>query len=129
MARQVKIPVWTVSQVNRAGANDDVIEGDKAAGSYGKIMIADFIMSWSRKRKDKASGTARMHIMKNRFGQDGMTYGAKINTSNGNIIIDNSELGDEELSNSSDQMKPVNKSNFSTDEKQYLKSKFFELGI
>lgn len=129
MARQFKMPVWTVSQVNRAGANDDVIEGDKAAGSYGKIMIADFIMSWSRKRKDKASGTARMHIMKNRFGQDGMTYGAKINTSNGHIQIENSELGEEELSNSSDQMKPVNKSNFSTDEKQYLKAKFFELGI
>jgi len=129
MARQFKMPVWTVSQVNRAGANDDVIEGDKAAGSYGKIMIADFIMSWSRKRKDKASGTARMHIMKNRFGQDGMTYGAKINTSNGNIQIENLELGEEELSNSSDQMKPVNKSNFSIDEKQYLKSKFFELGL
>jgi len=26
-------------------------------------------------------------------------------------------------------MKPINKSNFSTDEKQYLKSKFFELGL
>jgi hypothetical protein len=92
-------------------------------------MIADFIMSWSRKRKDKLSGTARMHIMKNRFGQDGMTYGAKINTSNGNIIIDNSEIGEEDIQNGSDQMKPVNKSNFSQDEKQYLKTKFFELGL
>ena len=129
MARQFKMPVWTVSQVNRAGANDDVIEGDKAAGSYGKIMIADFIMSWSRKRKDKASGSARMHIMKNRFGQDGMTYGAKINTSVGHIQIDDNELGEEELTSSSDQMKPINRSNFSSEEKQYLKGKFFELGL
>ena len=58
-----------------------------------------------------------------------MTYGAKINTSNGFIQIEESELGDEELQNASEQMKPINKSNFSSDEKQYLKSKFFELGL
>ena len=44
LARTLNIPVWSVSQVNRAGARDDVIEGDKAAGSYNKIMITDFIM-------------------------------------------------------------------------------------
>jgi hypothetical protein len=32
-----------VSQVNRAGAKDDIIEGDKAAGSYDKIMITDVV--------------------------------------------------------------------------------------
>jgi replicative DNA helicase len=129
MARQFKIPVWTVSQVNRAGANDNVIEGDKAAGSYGKIMIADFIMSLSRKRQDKANGTGRMHIMKNRFGSDGMTYAAKINTSNGFIQIDSGELDDDQMEKDSPQNKQINKSNFSSDEKQYLKSKFFELGL
>ena len=129
MARQFKTPIWTVSQVNRAGANDDVVEGDKAAGSYGKIMIADFIMSLSRKRQDKVNGTGRMHIIKNRFGSDGMTYGAKINTSNGTIVIEPNELGEEEFTTSSPQSKSISKSNFSTDEKQYLKSKFFELGI
>jgi replicative DNA helicase len=59
LARELKIPIWTVSQVNRAGAKDDVIEGDKAAGSYNKIMIADFAMSLSRKRQDKVNGTGR----------------------------------------------------------------------
>ena len=39
LARQLNIPIWSVSQVNRAGANDNIIEGDKAAGSYDKIMI------------------------------------------------------------------------------------------
>jgi replicative DNA helicase len=37
LARTLNIPVWSVSQVNRAGAKDDVIEGDKAAGSYNKL--------------------------------------------------------------------------------------------
>ena len=31
LARQLNIPVWSVSQVNRAGAQDKIIEGDKAA--------------------------------------------------------------------------------------------------
>ena len=33
LARELNLPIWSVSQVNRAGAKDDVIEGDKAAGS------------------------------------------------------------------------------------------------
>jgi len=83
LARGLNIPVWSVSQVNRAGAKDDIIEGDKAAGSYDKIMITDFAASLSRKRQDKVNGTGRWHIMKNRYGMDGLTYGAKINTSTG----------------------------------------------
>ena len=39
LARQLSIPIWSVSQVNRAGAQDKIIEGDKAAGSYDKMMI------------------------------------------------------------------------------------------
>jgi hypothetical protein len=33
--------------------NNDIIEGDNAAGSYDKIMIGDIILSLARKRKDK----------------------------------------------------------------------------
>ena len=49
LARQLNIPIWSVSQVNRAGAKDNVIEGDKAAGSYDKMMITDLSISLSRK--------------------------------------------------------------------------------
>ena len=75
LARQLDLPVWSVSQVNRAGSNDDIIEGDKAAGSYDKLMITDFCMSLSRKKEDKVKGTGRFHIMKNRYGTDGLTFG------------------------------------------------------
>ena len=74
LARQLNIPVWSVSQVNRAGAQDKIIEGDKAAGSYDKMMISDFAMSLSRKKEDKVNGTGRFHIMKNRYGMDGLTF-------------------------------------------------------
>lgn len=87
LAKELKIPIISPSQVNRMGAKDDVIEGDKAAGSYDKIMVADFCMSLSRKKEDKLNGTGRLHIMKNRYGMDGMTYGAKMNTNNGHVEL------------------------------------------
>ena len=97
LARELNIPIWSVSQVNRAGAKDDIIEGDKAAGSYDKMMIADFALSLSRKRQDKVNGTGRFHVMKNRYGMDGMSYNATIDTSMGRIKIDNSELDESTL--------------------------------
>jgi replicative DNA helicase len=125
MARQIKTPIWTVSQVNRMGSKDDIIEADKIAGSYDKIMIADFAMSLSRKREDKVNGTGRIHIIKNRFGQDGMTYAAKINTSNGNIIIDTSEMDDDDVFTQKNQPRP----SITDEQKSYLSSKFFELSV
>ena len=37
--------------------------------------------------EDKAQNTGRFHIIKNRFGPDGLTYPAKINTNTGQIEI------------------------------------------
>jgi len=87
LAKEFKVTVLSPSQVNRMGAKDDIIEGDKAAGSYDKIMVADFCLSLSRKKEDKVHGTGRVHIMKNRYGMDGMTFGAKIDTNNGHIEL------------------------------------------
>lgn len=132
MARELKVPVWTVSQVNRMGAKDDVIEGDKAAGSYNKMMTADFAMSLSRKRQDKVNGTGRIHIMKNRFGGDGMTYAAKVDTKCGSIEINKDEMNEDDLTYDNaptGQSRPMQSGakSFSTDERNYLSRKFFEL--
>jgi len=83
MAGEYKIPVWTASQAGRSALEEDVIEADKIASSYGKVMVADFLMSLSRKVEDKMSGTGRGHVIKNRFGPDGITLPSKINTNNG----------------------------------------------
>ena len=85
LAKELKIPILTPSQVNRMGAKDSVIEGDKAAGSYDKMMVADICLSLSRMKEDKVLGTGRVHVMKNRYGQDGMTYNVKMDTNNGHI--------------------------------------------
>jgi len=95
LAKELKIPILTPSQVNRMGAKDDVIEGDKAAGSYDKMMVADICLSLSRKKEDKVLGTGRIHVMKNRYGMDGMTYDAKVDTNNGHIEILGNAILDE----------------------------------
>lgn len=124
LARELNLPIWSVSQVNRAGAKDDIIEGDKAAGSYDKMMITDVSISLSRKRTDKVNGTGRFHIMKNRYGGDGMTYSSKVNTSNGHIEI----LGEFDQDEESTQTTQSNTfSTFDSFDKQQLKQKFFEL--
>ena len=128
LARQLDIPIWSVSQVNRAGANDNVIQGDKAAGSYDKIMITDFCMSLSRKKEDKVNNTGRFHLMKNRYGMDGITFGIEADTSIGHFTIKNEYDEDDE----STTLTPTTRSNkFDTDvdtfDKAQLRKKFFEL--
>lgn len=99
LAKELKIPVITPSQVNRMGAKDSVIEGDKAAGSYDKMMVADMCFSLSRMKEDKVLGTGRWHVMKNRYGQDGMTYNLKMDTNNGHIEFEGKADIDEHLNN------------------------------
>ena len=87
MGGALEIPIWTASQTNRSAIDSEVIEADKIADSYAKVMNADFIMSWSRKSKDKLNNTARAHVMKNRFGQDGITFPCKMDTNTGYIEV------------------------------------------
>ena len=120
LARELKVPIWSVSQVNRAGAKDDVIEGDKAAGSYDKIMITDFCLSLSRKAKDKVNGTGRFHVMKNRYGMDGLTFGVKANTSTGHFTVHDYNEDDELVTNA--QTESLSTSNFNSYDKDHLKN-------
>lgn len=88
LAKSLKVPVVSPSQVNRSGARDQIIEGDKAAGSYDKMMVADGSISLSRQKEDKVLGTGRIFIMKNRYGADGLSYNVRIDTNNGHVEFD-----------------------------------------
>ncbi len=87
MAGEFEIPVWTASQANRSSLEEDVIGADKVSEDYSKVMTADFVMSMSRKVEDKIANTGRFHVIKNRFGPDGITFPATINTNTGYIMI------------------------------------------
>jgi replicative DNA helicase len=127
LARELNLPIWSVSQVNRAGAKDNIIEGDKAAGSYDKMMVTDVAISLSRKKEDKVNGTGRLHIMKNRYGIDGLSYYMKADTSTGHFQI-MSQMDEDDDNN---QNTPPPKTGFSNDispiDKSIIQQRFFEL--
>ena len=87
MAGEFDLPVWTASQANRSSLEEEIIDASKVAESYSKVMTADFVMSVSRKVEDKVANTARAHVIKNRFGVDGITYPVTMNTNIGKVDI------------------------------------------
>tara|TARA_Y100000592_G_scaffold10630_1_gene15043 strand:- start:850 stop:2202 length:1353 start_codon:yes stop_codon:yes gene_type:complete len=103
LAGEFQIPIWTASQANRSALDEDVIEATKVSESYQKVMTADFVMSLSRKVEDKIGNTGRFHVIKNRFGPDGITYPAKVNTNTGKMeIYESSSVGGKEQQNKID---------------------------
>ena len=94
LSGEVEAPIWTASQANRSSLDEDVIEAQKVSESYVKVMVADFVMSLSRKVEDKIANTGRFHLIKNRFGPDGITFPAMVNTNNGKIdLYDGNSVG------------------------------------
>ena len=87
LAGEVEVPIWTASQANRSSLEEEIIDATKVAEAYSKVMIADFVISVSRKVEDKIANTSRFHVIKNRFGVDGITFPSSMNTSTGNIQI------------------------------------------
>jgi archaellum biogenesis ATPase FlaH len=87
LAGEYEVPIWTASQANRSSLEEEIIDASKVAEAYSKVMIADFVVSVSRKVEDKIANTSRFHVIKNRFGIDGVTFPASMNTNIGKIQI------------------------------------------
>lgn len=87
LAGEFQVPFITASQSNRSASEKDIITGEDVAESFKKIMIADVVISLSRKTDDKIQSTGRIHIIKNRYGPDGLTFPSNINANIGHIII------------------------------------------
>lgn len=87
VAGELQVPVWSASQAHRGAHEADTIQAHNVADSYRKIMTGDFVISLSRKMEDKQGSTARVHVIKNRFGADGMTFPTYFNSSNGDIRV------------------------------------------
>lgn len=120
LAGELQVPVWTASQASRSSLDDNIIEAQKVADSYRKIMTADFVMSLSRKATDKVSNTGRFHVIKNRFGADGMTFPSRVDTSSGVI-----EIYDEKSTKGAEIMVEMNDSESGA--KNLLKSKYDQM--
>lgn len=86
-AGEKQIPIWTASQSNKEGANADVVDLGNMSEAYGKAMVADVVLSLSRKAHEKSGGFGRLFVAKNRAGRDGIVYPVKIDTARSKFEI------------------------------------------
>jgi hypothetical protein len=89
------------------------------------MMVTDVAISLSRKRQDKVNGTGRFHIMKNRYGMDGMSFNVKADTSTGHFEVSERVEDDDEESTSNSTPSTFNTIDYM--DKKELRNKFFEL--
>lgn len=87
LGMELNIPIWTCSQSNKDGATADVIDLTNMSEAYGKAMVADVVLSISRKSKEKSTGFGRLYVAKNRAGRDGIVFPMKMDTSMSTIEI------------------------------------------
>lgn len=115
LAMDMGLPVWTASQANREAANASVVGLENMSEAYGKAMVADVVLSISRKPMEKATGAGRLFIAKNRAGRDGILFPIYLDTSMSKIKIiqDATEMSLSEVVQSDE-----------TDMKQLLKKKW-----
>jgi hypothetical protein len=78
----LKIPIWTASQVNRSGANNDIISLVSISESFAKAAVSDVIITLSRKMEDRIKNTGRLFVAKNRAGRDGIVIPIIMNLKN-----------------------------------------------
>ena len=86
-ASEKGIPIWTASQSNKEGSQTDIVDLSNMSEAYGKAMVADVVLSISRRSHEKATGFGRLYVAKNRAGRDGLVYPAKIDTSKSKFEI------------------------------------------
>ena len=81
------MPIVTASQSNKEGVDSEIIDISNMSEAYGKAMVADLILSISRRPTEKASGLGRMFIAKNRAGKDGLIFPIKMDTARSKFEI------------------------------------------
>ena len=118
LAMEMNVPIWTASQANRDASNAQVVGLENMSEAYGKAMVADVVLSISRKPMEKATGEGRLFIAKNRAGRDGILFPIRMDTSMSKIQVvdDAAEMSLQDAVNSGNQ-----------DMKSLLKSKWKEI--
>ena len=92
LAMELRIPIWTASQANRDSANSDIVGLENMSEAYGKAMVADLVVSLSRKPTEKATGAGRLFVAKNRAGEDGILFPIHIDTARSSITVLDEEV-------------------------------------
>lgn len=93
LAMELNIPIWTASQANRDSAKSEVVGLENMSEAYGKAMVADVVISLSRKPLEKSTGAGRLFVAKNRAGRDGLLFPIQMDTAKSKItVLDEEDL-------------------------------------
>lgn len=71
LAGELEVPLWTATQTNRAAVDKRIITIEDLAESFEKAAISDVIIAICQTKAEKASGSARFFVAKNRDGVAG----------------------------------------------------------
>lgn len=86
-AMEKKIPIWTASQSNKEGSSSEIVDLSNMSEAYGKAMVADVVLSISRRSREKSTGHGRLYVAKNRAGRDGLVFPIMIDTARSKFAI------------------------------------------
>jgi replicative DNA helicase len=79
LSSEFQCPVWTASQINRAGYDRAESDISNLSESWEKAMIADLVLVARQTKEEFVANKLRLYIGKNRSGQARMEIPCKIN--------------------------------------------------
>ena len=122
LAGELNIPIWTASQANKDSSKSDVVGLENLGEAYAKAQVADVVLSISRKPMEKADGTGRIFVAKNRAGRDGLLFPINIDTAQSKFrILNENELTlNEAVSQDANSMKQKLKEKWNEVNKKWL---------
>lgn len=68
LAGELKVPIWSATQVNRPGMSSEVVDVEHIADSFRKAQIADVIIAICASREELEMDVLRLFLAKNRNG-------------------------------------------------------------
>lgn len=87
LAQELGIPIWTATQSNRSGIDEEVLTLKHIAECFNKAMISDLFITMSRKKDNTDTTVGNFFIAKSRLGSDGVKFPILVNTATSTIKV------------------------------------------
>jgi len=68
LGSELKVPVFTATQVNRPGMSQEIVDIDSVSDSFRKVQIADIVVALCASPEELRNGIMRLYVAKNRNG-------------------------------------------------------------
>lgn len=86
-ADEIKIPIWTAAQINRAGMDADVLTSKHLHECFAIAQIVHLFLTINRKKDGPTPEMGNMFVCKSKISRDGIKFPMMINTGLSRIEI------------------------------------------